>query len=299
MGITAELDGLHGTLTLPTSTEMVPVTLILPGSGPVDRDGNLPSVINNSLKLLAEGLAAHGIGALRIDKRGVGESLAQSTAENGLRFSTYVDDAIRWSHWLEAQPRMKTLFIIGHSEGALVGTLAAQKHHYQGMVLLAGAGECAGNVLLRQIRAKGLPLPLLAEAQNVIGRLTTGKRVLEISPPLESLFRQSVQPYLMSWFPVDPVKELGKTSAPALVVQGGTDMQTSLQDADMLATARPGIEKLIWPSMNHVLKSVTMERNANLATYSNPELPLSNGLVMKIAEFIKRNRISDLGKPAG
>src|SRR5690242_3273986 len=51
---------LHGTLTLPDGDDPVPAILILPGSGPVDRNGNFPGAENNSLKLLAEGLAARG-----------------------------------------------------------------------------------------------------------------------------------------------------------------------------------------------------------------------------------------------
>jgi uncharacterized protein len=67
------LGGLHGTLTWPDGSDSVPTVLILAGSGPVDRDGNLPSACNDSLKLLANGLADQGIASLRIDKRGVGD----------------------------------------------------------------------------------------------------------------------------------------------------------------------------------------------------------------------------------
>src|SRR5688572_9400845 len=62
---------LYGTLERPQSPSRVPVVLIIAGSGPTDRDGNstmLPGP-NNSIKLLAEALAARGIASLRYDKR--------------------------------------------------------------------------------------------------------------------------------------------------------------------------------------------------------------------------------------
>src|SRR5690554_4832883 len=81
---------LHGTMTLPDGDAPVDMALILPGSGPTDRDGNFPEGQNDSLKLLAHDLADEGIGSLRIDKRGVGASYAAAPDENDLRAETFV-----------------------------------------------------------------------------------------------------------------------------------------------------------------------------------------------------------------
>src|ERR1700674_5874873 len=61
---------LHGTLLIPPRRPPYPVALLVAGSGPTDRDGNSKLLLgaNNSLKLLAEGLAARGIACLRYDK---------------------------------------------------------------------------------------------------------------------------------------------------------------------------------------------------------------------------------------
>src|ERR1700736_314589 len=70
-------NALHSTLLLPQESDKVmPVVLLLSGSGPTDRNGNSPMLPgkNNSLLMLAEGLAENGIASLRYDKRGVGES---------------------------------------------------------------------------------------------------------------------------------------------------------------------------------------------------------------------------------
>ena len=75
----------------------MPVVLLLSGSGPTDRNGNSPMLPgkNNSLLMLAEGLASNGIASLRYDKRGVGESAGAMVAEADLRFDTYVETRSR------------------------------------------------------------------------------------------------------------------------------------------------------------------------------------------------------------
>src|SRR5437762_181685 len=88
---------LHSTLLLPKDTSKpMRIVLLLSGSGPTDRNGNSPVLPgkNNSLLMLAEGLASNGISSLRYDKRGVGESTGAMVAEADLRFETYVDDAV-------------------------------------------------------------------------------------------------------------------------------------------------------------------------------------------------------------
>jgi len=96
-------NALHSSLLLPKEmSKTVPVVLILSGSGPTDRNGNSPMLPgkNNSLKMLADGLAENGIASLRYDKRGVGESVKAMGSEADLRFETYIDDAVAWCEQL-------------------------------------------------------------------------------------------------------------------------------------------------------------------------------------------------------
>lgn len=120
---------LYGTLELPGGPGPYSVALIHPGSGPTDRDGNSALVPgkNDSLKLLAEGLVEQGIASLRIDKRGVGESAAAAPSETALRFETYVADAVAWLGKLRDDERFGDLYVIGHSEGSLIGMLSAER----------------------------------------------------------------------------------------------------------------------------------------------------------------------------
>ena len=97
---------LHGTLLAPAAGPRAPAVLIIAGSGPTDRDGDNPlGVKARSYRLLAEGLAAHGIASLRYDKRGVAASAPAAAREEDLRIETYADDARAWARRLRLPDR--------------------------------------------------------------------------------------------------------------------------------------------------------------------------------------------------
>ncbi|HEX7023001.1 MAG TPA: alpha/beta fold hydrolase [Trueperaceae bacterium] len=287
---------LYGTLELPKGAGPFTITLIHPGSGPTDRNGNSPALPgkNNSLKLLADGLADHGIASLRIDKRGIGESLAAGPSEADLRFDTYVDDAVRWLHFLQDDPRFDTVTVIGHSEGSLIGMLAARQAHADAFISIAGAAKPAADVLRRQLQAQ-LPPNLMADVDTVLTQLEAGhtvetlpESITSIPAIAQALFRPSVQPYLISWFQYDPAAEITKLDMPVLIVQGTTDLQVPLEAAKTLAAAAPEAELKILDGMNHVLKEAPDDPAQNLATYGNPELPLADDLVGILSDFLQQ-----------
>jgi pimeloyl-ACP methyl ester carboxylesterase len=280
---------LYGTLLMPEGVQPVPAVLLLAGSGPTDRDGNstMPGVKPATLKLIADGLAAHGIASLRTDKRGIAKSAAAMTSEADLRFDTYVDDAIAWAKFLKAQSRVGCLFILGHSEGAQIGALAAAKVPVCGFISVSGTGQMAGDVLLRQLQNS--PPATYAVIEQDIAQLKQGKTVADVPPGLMMLFRPSVQPYLISWFAKDPVASLAAVKAPILVMQGTTDIQVRVEDARLLAAARPGITLVLLDGTNHVLKTAPADRATNFATYADPALPLAPGVMPALTAFIARN----------
>jgi alpha-beta hydrolase superfamily lysophospholipase len=225
---------------------------------------------------------------LRTDKRGIAASSAAGPREEALRFETYVEDAVSWLGVLRAEKRIARIFILGHSEGALVATLAAQRAAPSGLILVAGTGTRAGVTIRRQLAAAGLPAPLLAASERTLAALERGESVGDPPPRLAALFRPSVQPYLISWLTLDPVAAVAKTSAPTLVIQGSTDLQVSAEDAAQLAGARPGIALTLIDGMNHVLKSAPAEREGNLAVYADPDRPLAPRLIPAIEDFLSR-----------
>lgn len=280
---------LHGSLWLPAAAgaDRLPLVLIIAGSGPTDRDGNsagLPGP-NHSLKLLAQGLAEGGWASLRFDKRGVAASAAAGPRESDLRLDTYVQDAAAWLRLLRADGRFGALVVLGHSEGSLVAMLAAKEVAVDGLVSLAGPAAGASTVLRAQLAGK-LPPPLAARNEAILQSLERGQTVADVPPELAALYRPSVQPYLISWFRLEPKAVLAGLRMPVLVLQGDTDIQVGLADAKALQAARPGVEMSIIPGMNHVLKSVPADLPSQLASYSDPALPLAPGLMPRLLQFL-------------
>jgi uncharacterized protein len=278
---------LKGSLLMPDGNARLPVVLILPGSGPTDRNSNQPGLNTDALKRVANELANQGIASLRIDKRGVAASAAAATAEKDLRFDTYVDDAAAWVEFLKQQKRVSRIVILGHSEGALIGSIVSQRPGVAGFVSLAGAGFRAGDVLRRQLSGQ-LVGDLKTRAFAMIAELEAGRLVANPPAELAALFRPSVQPYLISWFKFDPAAEIAKLKMPTLIVQGTTDIQVGVDDAKALAAAKPDAKLVIIEGMNHVLRAAPLDRAQNIATYTNPSLPLKPELMPALVAFVGR-----------
>jgi pimeloyl-ACP methyl ester carboxylesterase len=280
------LKGLTGTLSVPDNPEAA-VVLILPGSGPVDRDGNLPGLRNDSLKLLGDGLLERQIGSLRIDKRGVGGSAAAMVREEDLRIDTYVEDAVAWITYLRQRPSFSRIYLMGHSEGALIATLAARRQKIDGLILMAGAGLPAGRMIERQLVEVGASGPLVEASRRIGAQLVAGMPITEVPSELATLYRPSVQPYMRSWLALDPAGELGQITAPVLILQGSTDLQVSATDAQTLKAAKPDAELVLIDGMNHILRQAPPDRAANFATYQMPDQPLHPSLVPAIGSFLR------------
>ena len=278
---------LAGTLLSPEGATSA-VAVILPGSGPTDRDGNqTPAIRASTYRLLAEGLAAEGIATVRIDKRGIGASAAAGFDETKLRLSDYAVDARAWAAEAARLTDQPCAWLIGHSEGALVALQAVQQGDDKicGLVLLSGAGRPAGVVLREQLTA--LPDPLKTQAYDALTELEAGRTVADPPAALAALFRPSVQPYLISWLPLDPAMLLAAYDGPVFIGQGTTDIQVGVVDAQALAAADPDATLKLWDGVNHVLKTAPADRAGNLATYADPDLPLAPGVTRDVAAFIR------------
>lgn len=282
---------LHGTLLVPAPAPQ-PIVLIIAGSGPTDRDGNTPILPgkNNSLRYLAEGLAARGIASLRYDKRGIAQSAAGMGSESDLRFDHFVDDAIAWGQKLRSDRRFSSVTVIGHSEGSLIGMLAAPRIPAAGVVSIAGAGFPAAEVILRQIRGQ-FTAEQTAQVEAALQNVARGEAPGTVPPPLGAmLFRPTVLPYLASWFRYDPRVVAGAVGAPLLVIHGTHDIQTLEEDARAIAAANRGATLTLIPGMNHVLKQSPAGRMEQVPVYSDSTIAIDTMLVETIAGFILRTK---------
>ena len=275
---------LEGTLMLPDQNTSNTIALIIAGSGPTDRDGNNPAMKNNSLKMLATELNKIGIASLRYDKRGIGKSRNAGLKEAELRFDNYVEDAKSWAAYLKKEAKFSSIVIIGHSEGSLIGMIASQDKSVSKFISIAGAGQAADKIIREQL--KNQPPSATIEVNAILDELVKGKTVANTPPQLNAIFRQSVQPYMISWIKYDPQKEIAKLKIPVLVLQGTTDIQVSLDDANRLAKALPKAKLVVIEGMNHILKPAPSDRQMNMLTYTQPDLALHKELINHISAFI-------------
>jgi pimeloyl-ACP methyl ester carboxylesterase len=239
---------------------------------------------NNSIRFLAEDLYSAGIPSVRYDKRGIAASFASGSKEEDLRFSHYVDDARAWIDLLSKE--YKRVVVIGHSEGAQIGVLAAiDNPNVAAVVTVAGAGRKADETLKAQLAEQSQTL--LETAEPFIESLKNGKTIADVPPKLTSLFRPSVQPYLISWFAQDPTVEIARLTVPVLIIQGETDIQVLPEDAILLQKAQPQATMRLIPNMNHVLKECsTTDMVIQMQTYTNPKQKNHPALSSEIIGFL-------------
>lgn len=277
---------IHTVLTKPDNLNEAPLAIIIGGSGQTDMDGNQPSMKNNSLLYLSNALLANNIATLRFDKRGIAKSSYQGFNESDLNIELYATDVTSLIYHFK-QKGFKNIYIIGHSEGSLIGLIAIQKINVNGFVSLCGAGNSADVILKEQLKPK-LPPSLFNEVVIILDSLKNGQTVNNTPPQLNSLFRPSVQPYLISWFNYNPAELIKNIDYPTLIIHGEKDIQIELKEAEILHAAAANSQLTRIDNMNHVLKPISGDMQENIASYTNPDLQISQDLVKSIVEFIEK-----------
>lgn len=256
--------------------------MIIPGSGPINRDGNLPQMSTQTYmyRLLAQGLAHAGIASLRIDKRGMFGSAAAIVDANDVTIDVYAQDARDWVRFMAQD--FKCIWIAGHSEGGLVALAAAldAPENLCGLILMATPGRPLGQLMQEQLaKAPGSEnwIDEVGAVGAVIAALetvgTTDTSALPLT--LQALFQPGLQNYLRNLFSYDLADLARRWRGPALIIQG---------DADLLAEALPQAESVALPGGTHILKAQLPDRP--FATYRDPSLPLHPDLIRAISGFI-------------
>lgn len=283
---------LEGTLTLPAAQlKPLPVVVLVAGSGPTDRNGNssMPGLQQmNVFRQLADSLVKRGVAVLRYDKRGSGTNLmlyAVRLNKSAPDFNYLVGDAAGFIRQLQADKRFASVTVAGHSEGALVGLLAAMQTKASRYVSLAGAGQPIGEIMKQQNRESGAPPAMIETAIKSLDSLQAGQLVHH--PMVLGSLLLSQQPYLISWMKHDPAQALEQFSGPVLIVQGKRDMQVATSEAERLKAARPAARLVYFDTMSHLLKEAPAERMANFATYKDPNLSIIPAVADTIAAFVK------------
>ena len=274
---------IEGTLLLPNDIEKPNLVIIIAGSGPTDRDGNQNFLKNNALKKLAVGLTDKNIATFRYDKRIV-KQIRKGNVDKNILFNDFITDAISVLDYFKNQRRFNAIYIAGHSQGSLVGLVAA-KDRADGFISLAGAGQTIDNVILDQI-TKTAPM-LTQEAEKVFAILRTGKTTNDYPKALAAIFNKEVQPFISNWMSYNPQTELQKLNIPILIINGTKDLQVTEAEAELLHQAAPQSKLQIIENMNHVLVPIEGGTLENSKSYNESARTLSPEIFEAIVNFIK------------
>lgn len=264
--------------------------VIIPGSGPTDRDGNSRTfgLESDAYRLLAEGLAGHGIASLRIDKRGFYGSANAIADPNDVTIAGYAEDARQWVEY--ATGLAPCVWIAGHSEGGLVALVAAEAAPEElcGLILMATSGRPTGQLLIEQLRSNPANAPLMPEIESIVADLEHGRRrdVAAMTPVLQPLFSAGLQHYMTDLFSHDPGFIARNWRGPVLIIQGDEDIQVRPHDADLLEAAMPQAERVDLSGGTHMLKAGVAGQP--FATYTDPSRPLHGDVIPAVVDFLSR-----------
>ena len=282
--------GLAATLTMPReATGRIPVAVIIAGSGPTDRNGNsVMGIRPNSYAQLAWRLAERGIATLRYDKRGLPGTqgtfdITQMTLED------FAADARSAAESLARDPRFSRVVFVGHSEGASLALIAArQGAPVAGVVHVSGLGRPLGEVMREQL-SRQFDSATLVRYDTAWKYYLRGDQPTDVPQHMEMLFVPINRTYMRSLAAYDPPAAIRAVRQPVLLVQGVTDLQATVADAERLHAARPDARLVLLPDVNHVLKRVA-DRTVpgQMSTYQDPGIPIVPEAVQAIADWISR-----------
>ena len=151
--ITIKAVKIEGTLLQASNKQKI--VIIIAGSGPTDRDGNSVAGVNsNTYRLLAAALQKNNIASFRYDKRGIAKSAFKNLKESDLLFEDYINDAKEIFFYLKDTLGYKDIYFAGHSEGSLIGMIAAEQTTPKGDISLAGVGRSIDLIITEQVTAQ-------------------------------------------------------------------------------------------------------------------------------------------------
>ncbi len=315
---------LAGTLTLPNEKGKFPVVVLVSGSGPQDRNEEM--LDHKPFLVIADYLTRQGIGVLRYDDRGVGQSggnFATATTRD------FAGDALAAVRYLKTRPDMKKkkIGIVGHSEGGMIAPIVAAKtKEVNFIVLLAGTGLRGAELLLTQqeliARAEGASEQEIAISQKhnkqifdlILSESDTVKLRKEIAPLLLSLYDELseadkkaasskgqfliasqnlyLSPWMFYFLRYDPAVNLKKLKCPVLALNGEKDLQ--VDPKSNLEAIRSSLKKAKnkhftieeLPGLNHLFQTA---KTGSPSEYHSIEETFSPTALKLIADWILKN----------
>ncbi|CAN5459178.1 alpha/beta fold hydrolase [soil metagenome] len=280
---------LAGTLTLPkgaSSKQPVSAIVTITGSGPQDRDENLGLPGFRPFRQLADALGRRGIAVLRMDDRGTG---ASGGTFKGSTSADFAEDVRAGLAYLRTRPEIRAdrLGVLGHSEGAVIAPLVAEKEpRLRAIVLLAGVAQPARSALHSQLKNN----------YEHDSTLTPEKRdalIAEISKKIDEMM--AVDPWMKFFLTYDPAATMHRVRTPVLILTGSHDQQAAPEQVVLMAAAfkeggNKDVTARVLPDLNHLFVQDTDGFPGNYAKLPPPLMMRTDAVEMIVGWLVQRLR---------
>jgi alpha-beta hydrolase superfamily lysophospholipase len=293
---------LAGTMALPSTSGQFPGVLFITGSGQVDRNENHQKIHLNAFYDISHYLAQNGIASLRYDKRGVGQSEGDYWSTG---FNDHVQDALAALQYLKQQETIRTnsIFILGHSEGAVIAAkIAGNGANVAGVILLSGSAQSGEAVLKWQAKqvAKGLKgiNGWLIRKLHIDVAKAQQKQIDKIKQSNKDWYRQQLvakvnAKWLREFMAYDPSEDFPRITVPVLAITGSKDVQVNPADLERMASlVNAPIEQHLIPGMTHLLRVV--DGDAGISDYTEEIKEPIEPQVLEIVLHWLKNRIEEI-----
>lgn len=275
---------LAGTLTLPKSasrTHPVSAIVTVTGSGPQDRDENIGLQGFRPFRQIADSLARRGIAVLRMDDRGTG---ASGGTFKGSTSADFAEDVRASLAYLRTRPEIRAdrLGVLGHSEGALIAPMVAEKEPtLRAIVLLAGIAQPGRNALHFQLKNQ-------IEHNTKLTPEVRDSQIAEIPKRIDAMM--AADPWMKFFLTYDPAATMRRVKTPVLILTGSRDQQAApeqvaLQEAAFKEGGNTDVTARVLPDLNHLFVPDTDGFPGNYAKLPPPVMMRTDVLVM-IADWL-------------
>ena len=277
---------LAGTLTLPKGASRAkPVAAIvtITGSGPEDRDENIGLPGYRPFRQIAEALAGRNIAVLRMDDRGTG---ASGGTFKGATSADFAEDIRAGLAYLRTRPEIRSdrLGVLGHSEGAIIAPMVADKEpDLKAIVLLAGIAEPGRDTLAFQLKNNYEHDPKLTPEKRA-------EMIAGIPARLDAI--AAADPWMKFFFTYNPAETMRRVKTPVLILTGSKDQQAVPEQNPKIAAAfkeggNKDVTARILPDLNHLFVHDTDGFPGNYAKLPAP-IMIEADVVKMIADWLEK-----------
>ena len=257
---------LYGSLTIPDTPGPHPLVICIHGSGPLDRNENIPFMKLNIFNTLAAALADIGVACFRYDKRGIAKSGGHYYSAG---HSDLVADALAVARHFEGDPQVEKLILLGHSEGTIIAPQVAQSCKIDGLVMLApfvtpleALLALQGAEMQRHIDSnKGLAAWFVRQYTRLAGGVVAinNRLIAHVRRTTRPVIRRGLNRVTARWIrellEINPPAIFSKVQCPTLILVAGADVQCPPADgAKIAALIGEKATHVLIPDLSHMLR---------------------------------------------